>query len=379
MIDVTRLSDDDQWNTYVDRSDQTTAFHRHEFLEAIADATETRLSLLVGKNGEHPIGILPVFEATKGPLRLVVSPPPHAGIPHLGPAMMLDPNIKYRKATLRTKEFLEACTEWIDDECDPHYVRIVTNPRYDEVRPFRWDGFEVTPRFTYELDIDRAESELLSSFSRDARTSIRDDYDPALEVADGGEVVRADAVDGESGRAGGAGRDGAGERSGRANEAERDPEYAIERGGEAAVERLAAQLERRFAEQGESFPLSAAFLTRIYRDLPDETVTAYELTVDGRPVSGRLSLTFDDRLTFWQGVPKPARSVDLPINDLLNWHSIREARAAGCSVAELSGANVERLWDYKAKFNPSLATYYTVERTATGVGPLLSLYKRWRA
>lgn len=359
MIEVHRITDDDEWNTYVDRSTESSAFHRAEFLAAIADETDTQLSLLVGKNGEHPIGILPIFTDSRGPLRMVFSPPPRAGIPHLGPAMMLDPNIKYRKATLRTKEFAEACLEWIDAERDPHYVRIVTNPRYGEVRPFRWQGFDVTPRFTYELDIERGESELLRSFSRDARTSIQDDYDPARGIADGGEVVHADAEE--------------------ATEPDRDPAYTIERGGEAAIERLAAQLERRFDEQGETFPLSSSFLKRIYRDLPDGTVEPYQLRVDGQPVTGRLSLHYGDRLTFWQGVPKPAEPVDLPINDLLNWHSMRRAREQDCTVAELSGANIERLWDYKAKFNPELSTYYILERTSTGVGPLLDLYKWWHA
>lgn len=360
MIEVHRISDDEEWNTYADRSTESVAFHRAEFLAAIADATGTELALLVGKNGEHPIGILPVFFDRKGPLRLVFSPPPHTGIPHLGPAMMLDPNIKYRKATLRTKEFAEACLDWIDAEYDPHYVRIVTNPRYEEVRPFRWKGFDVTPRFTYELDIERDESALLRSFSRDARTSIQDDYDPARGIADGGEVVHADA------EAPGA-------------DATEEPAYTIERGGEAAIDRLASQLERRFDEQGETFPLSASFLKRIYRDLPDGTVEAYQLRVDDQPVSGRLSLHYGGRLTFWQGVPKPSEPVDLPINDLLNWHSMRRARESGCEVAELSGANIERLWDYKAKFNPQLASYYILERTSTGVGPLLNLYKRWQA
>ncbi|MFC3960255.1 GNAT family N-acetyltransferase [Halovivax cerinus] len=363
MIDVHRLPADDEWNAYVDRSTQSAPFHRAEFLHAIADETDAELTRLVGKNGDHPIGILPLFVDARGPLRLLFSPPPHAGIPYLGPAMMLDPNIKYRKATLRTKEFVEACLEWIDDEVDPHYVRIVTNPAYDEVRPFSWRGFDVTPRFTYELDIDRDESELLRSFSRDARTSIQDAYEPRA-VADGGAVVHADSDDGIDADDG---TEGA------------DPGYAIERGGEASVERLAGQLHRRFAEQGETFPLSTDFLTRIYRDLPEGTIEAYELTVDGEPVSGRLSLTDDDRLTFWQGVPKPRSTVDLPINDLLNWHSMRRARADGCDVADLSGANVERLWDYKAKFNPDLASYAILERTATGVGPLRSLYEWWNA
>lgn len=367
MIEVYRISDDDQWNTYVDRSTESTAFHRAEFLAAIADETDSELSLLVGKNGEHPIGILPIFSDTKGPLRMAFSPPPHAGILHLGPAMMLDPNIKYRKATLRTKEFAEACLDWLDAELDPHYVRIVTNPSYDEVRPFRWQGFDVTPRFTYELDIERDETELLRSFSRDARTSIQDDYDPARGIADGGEVVHADA-DGEPT---GSGRE--------AGDSDREPIYTIERGGEPAIERLATQLERRFEEQGETFPLSSSFLKRIYRDLPEGTVEPYQLLVDGQPVTGRLSLHYGGRLTFWQGVPKPAEPVDLPINDLLNWHSMRRARENGCDVAELSGANIERLWDYKAKFNPELSTYHILERTSTGVGPLLDLYKRWHA
>lgn len=327
-------------------------FHRFGFLQAIAAETGTELDLLVGTKGEHPIGILPVFHDSRGPLRTTFSPPPHTGVPHLGPATMLDPNIKYRKGALRSKEFVEACVEWIDDERSPHYVRIVSNTVFDDVRPFRWLGFDVTPRFTYELDVDREDDQLLRSFSRDARRSIEDAYDPERAIADGGEQLLVD--------------DG------------RDGEYSIVDGGEDAIEFLVDRLERRFAEQGEAFDLSLDFVRNVYESLPEGAVEVYQLQSDGTPVSGRISLFHGGRLTFWQGVPKPTVDVDVPINDLLNWHSIRRARAKGCEVGELSGANVERLWDYKAKYNPELATYNILERTTTSVVPLLKTYKWWR-
>ena len=360
MIDVHRVPDDERWNRYVDRSPGGSVFHRAAFLRAIAAESGTELERLVGKNGEHPIGVFPVFTDSRGPIRLAFSPPPHTGIPHLGPAMCLDPNIKARKATTRTHEFLEACEEWLDEEYDPHYVRIVTNPALAEVRPFRWLGFDLSPRFAYELEIDREDEALLRSFSRDARSSIQDHYDPALAATDGGQLLADDS----------------GERSVTETDA---PAYSIERGGADAVETIASQLERRFDEQGETFPLSRSFLRTVYETLPDGTVEVYELHVDGSPVSGRLSLCHDGRLTFWQGVPKPRVDVDVPVNDLLNWHSMRRARDSGCAVAELSGANVERLWKYKAKFNPTLAPYYVAERTAPSVRLLLALYKWWDA
>ena len=351
MIEVHRLTDDEQWNTYVDRSPGGSIFHRSEFLRAIAAETGMDLELLVGKNGEHPIGIFPIFSDSRGPFRMVFSPPPHTGIPHLGPGMMLDPNIKYRKAALRTKEFVEACVGWVDNEYDPHYTRIICNTAFQEVRPFRWLGFDVIPRFTYELDIDREESDLLRSFSRDARSSIQDNYNPEYAIADGGKQLVTDDF---------------------------DPAYTIENGGEAEIEFLADRLEQRFNNQGKEFPLSRSFLRTIYNDLPEETIDVYQLQTDGKPVSGRISLFYDGRLTYWQGVPKPSGDVDIPINDLLNWRSIRRARELDCDTAELSGANIERLWDYKAKFNPELATYYILERTSAATAPLLKLYKWWQ-
>lgn len=361
MIDVHRISDDEQWNTYVERASGGSIFHRTEFLRVIEEASGTELDLLVGKNGEHPIGILPVFSGRTGPFRTTFSPPPHTGIPHLGPATMLDPNIKYRKAVTRINEFVESSLEWIDAERAPHYVRIVSDPAFDEVRAFRWLGFDVDPRFTYELDLDRNESDLLQSFSRDARTSITDSYDQTTAVTDGGEHLRAEPD----------------ERSGAANGTD-GPGYRIDRGGPETVEFVASRLEQRFAEQGETFPLSADLMQTLYEVLPDESVHAYQLSVDGDPVTGRLSLHHGDRLTFWQGVPKPTVDVDVPINDLLNWHSMCVARSHGCDVADLSGANVERLWNYKAKFNPELTTYYVLERTSLSASPAVSLYK-WLA
>ena len=321
MVTVERVDDENTWNEYVNQAIGGSVFHQSAFLEAAAEKSDSDLFLLVGKKGTQPVGIFPVFEVRVGPVTAAVSPPPKTGIPYLGPAFIRDPNIKYRKRSLTEHEFLENCLEWIRTERSPRFIRVLSNPWCDDIRPFQWDGFDVSPQYTHTLDLDRSESELLASFSRDARTAIQDEY---------------------------------------------DVEYTIRTGNESEIEYLVSRLEERYETQSETFSLSRAYLNQLYETLPDETIIVYVLEVEGQPITGRISLVDDGMLWFWQGVPKPSESVDMPANDLLNWHSLRDAKARDCTKADLSGANTERLWTYKGKFNPILTPYHEITSSSPG-------------
>ncbi|MFC7115375.1 hypothetical protein ACFQH2_11060 [Natronoarchaeum sp. GCM10025703] len=68
--------DRERWNRHVDQSPQSTPFHRYEALEVLADASGTELYPMVGYKGQEPVGLLPVFVLSKGPVAAAFSPPP---------------------------------------------------------------------------------------------------------------------------------------------------------------------------------------------------------------------------------------------------------------------------------------------------------------
>jgi len=124
----------------------------------------------------------------------------------------------------------------------------------------------------------------------------------------------------------------------------------------------------RHAEQGESFPIDAEFMRRLFEELPDGTVRPVVVCrCEGEFAGGKILLELGDQAIDWISVAD--RDVDIPVTDLVDWWYITNAVDRGIESYDLAGANNPRLSRYKAKFAPDLATYYRTER---GSG------RRWR-
>ncbi|MFC7165324.1 GNAT family N-acetyltransferase [Halospeciosus flavus] len=332
-VDVRVLDGDDadeRWNRALGRSPHGTVFHRWEFLQTVARHTDGTLHPLAGFKGEQPVGLFPVFELRKGPVTAVASPPPELGVPHLGPAL-LPGGRKQRKRERLDQRFVEGCLDWIDDEVDPSLVHLVTSSDYGDVRPFQWNDFEATPKYTYELDISGGSDALLDRVSRDARTSVTGDADCEVVPADGADL-----------------------------------DYVVDR------------VNDRYASDDGGLHLDHDYVRDVFDSLPDGQAHAKVARVDGERVSGRLQFRFDDTLRFWQGSPKPERDVDAPVNDLLNWAVISDAADDGLSRCDLTGANTRRVCRYKAKYNPTVETYYELQRGSAAMNVATDLYRKFR-
>lgn len=324
-VEVTELGEPDaeQWNEHVDASREATPFHRYEALEALALETGTRLRLLVGHKGQEPVGVLPLFEDTEGPLREVRSPPAHE-IFNLGPATLNLEKLKQRKRERRHREFLESCIDRIEGTMEPDYVDVRTTPNYKDVRPFTWRGFDVSAAYTYEVDLEDDADEMLMRFSRDARSNIEDAQESDLTV---------EAVDGEE--------------------------------GAEAVEWIVRRIRERHRDQEKSYPITVEFARRLYERLPDGVVRPYLARHDGQRVGGMVSLAYGDTVYRWQGGAKPNGDVDVQVNDALDWHIMRDAHDRGYERYDLVGANNPRLCRYKAKFDPCPVPYYVATKETT--------------
>jgi len=319
----------DSWNDYVERSPQCRAFHRLEALEAQAEHSGARLRPLVGYKGEEPVGVFPAFVLRKGPIPTVFSPPPSLRVSYLGPGFLNTGKLKPRKAERRRRRFLEGCLEWFDGEAGPWYVHVRTSAAFDDARPFQWAGCDVTPNYTYHVDLDRTEEELLASFSRDARANVT-------------------------------GAHGA--------------NYEIDVGGPDAVRRIHDQVRERYRSQGETFGVPAAFVTDLYDALPEGALRPYVLRVEGEFVGGILALEQGETVSRWQGGVRT--DVDLPVNDLLDWRIMADALDRGAGRYDLVGADNPRINRYKSKFAPELRTFYRIEDGPAPVVRAAHLYDR---
>ncbi len=330
-IDVREVTDPDEWNRYVERSPQGTVFHRAECLSVLTEHADGRAHLLGGYKGQEPVGIFPVTTLSKARITTAFSPPPGFLIPYLGPALLCGDGLKRRKAEKRHHRFVAGCLDWIEDQYAPKYTHVRTACGYGDVRPMAWHGFDVTPQHTYAVDLGDDEEALLMRFSGDARSNVRNTD---------------------------------------------DADYEIELGGREAIERIVAQLDRRYDEQDESYLLDAAFVTDLYDRLGEEHVKPYVCRVEGEFVRGMIALADEKRVYRWQGGAKSTGG--LPVNDLLDWQIMREAMAAARREYDLVGADTERLNGYKAKFDPELRTYYSTERGSRPMRMVAGLYKQLR-
>lgn len=331
-IEVRPVDDDGRWNSYLEHAPSPTPFHYAEVLEVLASAADATLHRLGGFKGQEPVGLFPVFEVDRGPVTGVFSPPPDLKIPYLGPTLVIrGDEPKRRRLDSQHHKFVERALAHISEEMDPTIVHVRTPPGYDDVRAFSWNDFEADPRYTYVVDLERSEDDLLASFSSDARRNVTDDYDIDYDIVPG------DATD---------------------------------------IGRIVAQTTRRHAEQDEPFPIDAAFVTDLYEAAPDGVVRPVVCRIDGEFTSGTVCLEGHDAAIRWVGSAKP--SCDIPANDLIDWEYCRRAAARGVTSFDLAGANTPRIAEYKAKFAPELVPYYRVKHASRTMGMAVSLYNKLR-
>jgi hypothetical protein len=322
----------EKWDDYAERSRHGTAFHQQAALDVLARHTDTTVHSLVGFKGQEPVGIFPVLEARKGPFTAVFSPPPGLWVFYLGPALLNVGKLKQRKAEKRHRRFVTACLRWVDQTLDPKYALVKLHPNYDDPRPFEWQEFATTPKYSYEVDLDVSAEDLRKRFSRSARKNIEAGQESALAVDEG---TRGD------------------------------------------IRRIIEQVTRRYEQQGKSFTVDPSFVIDLYDALPDGQIRPYVVSEDGQYRSGMVTVEFGDRIDRWQGGVKPT-DVEVPVNDQLDWHIMREAMDRGRTVYDLNGANVASLCEYKSKFNPDVVTYQELTRAPTGVDLASKLYLKLR-
>lgn len=329
-VDI-RTTDDEQYDDIVTAAPSATPFHRAGALDVFADHADADLHRLVGFKGQEPVGALPVFEFKKGPATVVASPPPGLKLPYLGPVLVNTGKLKRRKRDRRHRRFVDAALDWVDRELSPSLVNLRTPVGYDDVRPYQWRDYEVVPRYTYVVDLDTTPEDLLARFSSDLRKRVRDDYDASYEVVEAGTEV---------------------------------------------VEDIVELTRERHREQGESFPLTAAFVRELADALPPGALRPYVCRVDGEVVGGLVDVETDTCAGAW--ILSGKTDAPVPVNDLLEWRVCVDGIERGLEHFDLMGANHERIYTYKAKFAPDLVPYFTLRKGSVGMNTVAKVYEKLR-
>jgi len=239
--------------------------------------------------------------------------------------------LKQRKLEQRHKRFIDGCIDWIDDQIGPRYVSTRSGWRYDDLRPFKWNEFDVRPSYTYVVDLNVSKDDVMERFSRTTRRRIRNNL---------------------------------------------EEEYTVEDGGKKAIEWIIQRVNERYEEQGETTPITAAFVMDLYDRLQSGQVHPYVLKIDGEIITGTILLEYGETAQRWQGGVKT--NGGLPANELLEWHMMCDAMDRGITSYEIVDANFPRLNEWKTKFGPDARAYYSMMRASSGMNAAVRIYEQIR-
>ncbi len=320
-----------KWEKLLPKTD-CEPFHSPKALGVVDKHSSGKLHLLGGFKGEELVGLIPVHEDSKFGAQILTSPPLGFGIGRLGPIVM-STSPKPRKRESTNKKFINGVIEELDADSPRTLLRLSCSPDYTDPRPFHWEGFDISPAFTYRIMLhERDQDELLGSFSRDLRKDIR----------------KQDDVD-----------------------------ISIRTGGVNAARQVHESMTERYQEQNYQVPLTWKFVHDLIQTLEDRARVYVAETADGEFVSGMIILYSNDTASFWKGGAKTDRTVSP--NSLLHWQILvdilNDPALESIDQYDMYTANNERLTRYKSSFGGELKSYYRVESDGAAMTAAKGLYR----
>lgn len=329
-VDLHRLTLS-EWNDALP-STGVEVFHSPEALSAVETHSDGELRLYGGFKGEHPVALLPVFVEERSVGRVVTSPPPSMGIPRLGPLLVTE-SPKQRKKETINEGFASQILDDLGVSARSTLFRMICPRAYPDPRPYQWNHLQVTPAFTYVLDLDGATADtMMDPFSRSLRNEMRD-----RETSD--ITITVEGID--------------------------------------AAQRICESVHEHFDEQGARSPADWPFVHDLLSTLSARHRVYVARTRDGSYCSGIIVLYSGDTAYFWLG-GITATHEGVSVNSLLHRtvieDLIEEPQFESITRYDLVGANTERLCQYKGKFSGALVPYYIVESNGLEMKLAKSVY-----
>ena len=153
-INIEKISDYVRWDEFVTSSPQGTVFSSSTWLGAAAEVHGGRRVLLGAFDGDELVAGVGYVELARGPLK-------KATVPILSPYGGLMYNVTEEVKPQDTSSDQLLCAEKLIHYLKTRYhaVMLTHSPRFLDVRPFSWSGWEQQVRYTYVVDIAGADKE----------------------------------------------------------------------------------------------------------------------------------------------------------------------------------------------------------------------------
>jgi len=306
-----------EWESFVEESPQKTLFHRWKLLKIVEKYSGfTFLPYGIYDKEKKLVSIFPLFYQKRMGIRFLFSQPPMSDIPYTGLMM----NSDYSRMKQRQKEScLNTAVHEIIAEITrirPHYVSISMGYPIQDIRPFLWNGFDMSIGYTYMIDLHYPLDTIWNSFDKNCRREIRTTETHNLSMA--------------------------------------------ETSNPHDIEQFYRVMVDRYRQQHLNAPVfSSAYLKEIVAAFPDN-IKLYFLYNNAVAINMDLIYEYNNCLALWMGGINLDKSIHS--NEYFTWEFIQQAKAKGYDVMEIQGADIQRLSWFKSKFNPRLEHSFHVHK-----------------
>ena len=314
------------WDEIVQQSPQGTLFHTTPWLLLAERHSKTKLILIIGTIGEKVIAGLPFFYRNRGIFRKIYSPVGSSMIHTLGPIYPEYLELKQYKREHYLRNFHSELHQYVYSELRPDTYSVITSPPSRDIRPFLWDGYNVSPRYNFIIDIRDPEM-IWSNFKRELRKSIK-------KTEDFGVV--------------------------------------IEEGGKEDYINIISSVTKKIDNE-ESFP-KKELINDLFQVFWPENFKIFIAKYNEETVGGIIALAFNNRLSAWYGGMKYDLQGVYP-TDLLIWRSMEWGKSHDFQYFENFGANIPAISYFKSRYNFDLNLYFHISRKSK----LLQLHELFKS
>lgn len=155
--------DDTQWNHFIDHSPQHSIYCSSWYLDAICK----QWMAIVVSNNDYWLSVMPINVDAKLSIRYSIQP---IFAQFLGLLFAPFDFLPHKELDLQ-KKIINKTIDLL-----PGNLKIVSynfNPRFEYFLPFHWRGFNITPRLSYQLILDKDMGEIASNYSSSIKNHIK--------------------------------------------------------------------------------------------------------------------------------------------------------------------------------------------------------------
>jgi hypothetical protein len=339
-LKIATETDQQMWDSIVDRSPNGTLFHTWKWLKlmekysTMKDAgiksflfrqqNSAQLYPLILMEKGRPFGIFPIYFFKNPVFNLCVSPLSNVRTaPYLGPLFPDIENMTEEKKQVFLLDALKEINKFLKEDLKLKSIAITSSPGFEDCRAFKWSGYNVEPRYTYYIDLTSGTDIIWKSFSKSLKHRIQNPLKEGVQVEEGN----------------------------------KDDSFYIY---EVLKER-----------NRDTFPKE--FLGEVYDLFSPDHMKTFIANADSQRLSGIITTIYKDKVSVWVGAPRFIYK-GLSPNELVLWECIQWASKNGYKTFEIVGADDYSLFPFKGKFNGKTVLYLQIIWTSPTLKLISSVY-----